>query len=207
MRAEPLSPGESLLLADAPFGVQAAALERALRCNPAVVTILSRAPALGLPSWYLGAGAVAQTVWNQLHGFAADGGIRDYDLVYFDPEGLSPEAERSVEARAVELFADLGVAVDVTNEAAVHQWFPERFGTEIEPYRSAEHAISTWPATASCIGVRREGGGLVVCAPFGLWDLYALVVRPNKAIVSESVYLEKAGRWGRRWPRLRVMPW
>jgi hypothetical protein len=162
-----LSPDDSRLLADAPLGVQAAALERALRCNSAVVEILSRAPALGLPDWYLGAGAVTQTVWNQLHGFPADEGIKDYDIAYFDPNDLSPEAESAAEARAVEHFLDLGVAIDVTNEAAVHRWYGPRFGRQIEPYRSAEHAISTWPTTASCVGVRHEAAGVGgwSCAP------------------------------------------
>jgi hypothetical protein len=34
-----------------------------------------------------------------------------------------------------------------------------------------------------------------------------MVVRPNKAIVNERVYNDKARRWADHWPRLRVLPW
>lgn len=45
--------------------------------------VLKRAPDLRMPNWYLGAGCVAQTVWNDAHGFESDFGIQDYDLVYY----------------------------------------------------------------------------------------------------------------------------
>ena len=45
------------------------------------------------------------------------------------------------------------------------------FGRAIEPYRSCEDAIATWPTTASSVGVRLEPGGhFTLCAPFGLDD-------------------------------------
>lgn len=41
----------------------------------------------------MGAGAVAQTVWNLAHGFDAALNIKDCDLVYFDQRNLTYEAE------------------------------------------------------------------------------------------------------------------
>ena len=169
--------------------------------------VLRRVPSLGLRDWYLGAGAVAQTVWNSAHGFDPAHAIRDYDIAYFDDSDLSESAERAAEAAAERLLADVGATVDVTNEARVHLWYGERFGRDIPAYESVEAAIATWPATATCVGVRYEGDRLVVCAPFGLSDLFDLVVRPNKAIVSRSVYEAKAARWKSAWPRLEVIPW
>lgn len=143
---------------------------------------------------------------NALHGFDPTHGIKYYDLVCFDADDLSADGEAAAEARARELMADAHVKVDVTNEARV-LWYRQRFGRSIPPYRATEHAISTWRATASSIGVRVDGDSLVVCAPFGLRDLFAMVVRPNKAITDEHVYNEKANRWADHWPRLRVLPW
>jgi uncharacterized protein len=194
-------------LADAPIGEQVRGLEDALRCNPVVVAILERAPALGLDSYYLGARAIAQTVWNQLHGFTSTRQIKDYDLVYFDRHDLRPSTEAEFARQAQSWVADLGAKVDVTNEARVHEWYSQRFGRSIAPYRSAEHAISTWPTTASSVGVRLEGDRFVVSAPFGLRDLFAMVVRPNKAIVGRDVYEAKARRWAALWPKLTVLPW
>jgi len=194
-------------VADASLDEQVVALEGALATNPVVSAILRRGPKLGLPDWYLGAGGVTGTVWNVLHGFEPTHGIKDYDLVYFDAQDLSAEREAATERRARETLADMNVELDVTNEARVHLWYPKRFGPTIPPYRSTEHAISTWPTTASSVGVRVHRDSLVVCAPFGLHDLFAMVVRPNKAIINEHVYDEKASRWAEHWPRLRVLPW
>lgn len=57
--------------------------------NPLARQILERAPDLKIPNWYLGAGCIAQTVWNVAHGFDLTNGIRDYDLGYFDPSDIS----------------------------------------------------------------------------------------------------------------------
>jgi hypothetical protein len=186
---------------------QTQALAAAVRHNAVVCAVLARAPQLGLASWYLGAGAVTETVWNLQHGFQPSHAIKDYDLVYFDSGDLSVDAERAVQEHANQLLGDLGVAVDVTNQARVHLWYAERFGRSIPPYGSVEQAIATWPTTASSVGLTDGPAGFAVCAPFGLSDLFAMVVRPNKAIVSEAVYRAKADRWARLWPKLTVLPW
>jgi hypothetical protein len=148
-----------------------------------------------------------QTVWNQLHGLEPTRGVKDYDLVYFDAEDLGAASERAAGDRAQEAFADLGVKVDVKNEARVHLWYEGRFGRPVPPYRSTEHAISTWPTTATSIGVRYEADMFVVCAPFGLADLFSMVVRPNRVIVDQAVYEAKTARWATLWPKLSVLPW
>ena len=185
-----------------------AALDDVLDRQPVVAGILERVPSLGLPGWYLGAGCIAQTVWNALHGFDLTLGIKDYDLVFFDDGDVSQQGERDTERRVDDLVSDLGaVVVDVTNEARVHMWYEERFGQPIEPYPSSEAAIATWPTTATSIGVRRSGGPLEVCAPFGLDDLFRMIVRPNKRLVTKGVYQAKAKRWQETWPRLMVLEW
>ncbi len=186
---------------------QVQALESIVRTNPVVAAVLDRLPALSLGSWYLGAGGIAGTVWNHLHGFAPTHAIKDYDIVYFDAEDLSAATETTVEAQVTELLGADRAVIDVTNQARVHTWYEQRFGRPLAPYRSVEHAIATWPTTASSIGVRREGGAFVVCAPYGLADLFSMVVRANPTLVDEPVYRAKAERWRRTWPRLTVLPW
>jgi len=178
-----------------------------LRRNRSVSAVLGAGTELGLPGWYLGAGCIAQTVWNALAGFAPEAHIRDLDLVYFDPADLSAERESEHRLRLRKRFSDLPVKLDVKNQARVHLWYGQRFGRTIEPFHGAEEAIGTWPTTATCVGVRRESGQLTVCAPFGLDDLFAGIVRPNRALVSNAVYTEKARRWKTAWPLLRIEPW
>jgi hypothetical protein len=194
-------------LAHLPLGHQVQALESIVRSNAVVAGVLDRLPALNLGSWYVGAGAVAGTVWNHLHGYTPTHGIKDYDIVYFDAADLSEPAENALQAQVTEMLGANGVAVDVTNEARVHTWYEQRFGRPLAPYRSVEHAIASWPTTASSVGVRCDGGEFVVCAPFGLADLFAMVVRANTTLVQEPVYRAKAERWCATWPQLTAIPW
>ena len=178
----------------------------AIAANDVLWECLQRLPALELPDWYLGAGCLAQTVWNLAHGKPLNEDILDYDLAYFDPD-LSEHAEVMVAQRAKDLLADLPVRIDAKNQARVHIWYPSKFGNAIQPYRSTEDAIATWPTTASAIGVRTGGSEVRVCAPFGTADLFGLVVRPNRVQITPERYATKVARWADRWSSLVVLPW
>ena len=93
-----------------------------------------------MANWYLGAGCIAQTVWNFLHGFAPTFGIKDYDLVYHDASDLSLEAQTRYQGRANEFFAHLHATVEIQNQARVHLWYAKHFGYEIAPYESVDAA-------------------------------------------------------------------
>jgi hypothetical protein len=191
----------------APLHEQVRYLCDVLTSNPVAVRVMAAAAEMDLPDWYLGAGAVSQTVWNHRHGFEPASGIKDYDVVYLDG-GASVEMERDIERELLRRLARLDIELDVKNEAHVHLWYAERFGKSIAPYVSTEDAISTWPTTASCVGIRSAGDRqFVVCAPYGLADVLGMVARPNKQIVTQDVYEEKTRRWADRWPGLTVIPW
>jgi uncharacterized protein len=176
--------------------------------NPINAAILDRGPALGVPDWWLTAGAVFQTVWNVLDGRDPGAGIADYDFFYYDASDLSYEAEDAVIRRAAPLFADLGVTVEVRNEARVHLWYESRFGVPGVRFTSSADAIDHFASTTCCFGVsRRPGGELVDYAPHGYADLFAMRVRPNPRLAPRTVYEAKARRWQQEWPGLVVDPW
>lgn len=179
-----------------------------LRRHDQLMTVLSRASELGIEYWYVGAGAIAQTWWNHMHGFDLSRDIKDIDLVYFDPD-LSYEAEDRVIQKGAVLFPDVTIPVEIRNQARVHLWYSKHFGgADIHPHVSTEDAIDRWPTTATAIGVRLTSEGqLDIYAPFGLEDLLALRVRANKRKVTQDIYEEKAKRWQASWPKLEVVPW
>ncbi len=181
-------------------------LEKVLAKSNTVSKVLELAPQLELPNWYLGAGAICQTVWNELHGFSPEQGIKDLDLVYYDPD-TSAEAQDKFIHKGNELFANLPVAVELTNEARVHVWYKEEVGKDIEPYTSTEDAINTWPTTASAVGVRYKDGEFLVYAPYGLNDMLRLIIRANKGLITREVYEKKVARWTQAWPKLTAIAW
>lgn len=182
-------------------------LRKALEGNGILFEVLSRGWELGIGNYYVGAGAVTQTVWNFLFGYPPAHGIKDIDFVYFDGSE-TPAEEAETAGRVLGFYSGTGTKIDVKNEANVHLWYGKRFGRDIPPYVSLEDAISTWVSTATSIGVRIEKDGeMKVFAPFGLEDLFGKVIRPNKVLVTKERYEEKSGRWLADWPGLKFIPW
>jgi hypothetical protein len=187
-------------------GADVAQLIDVLSNNEPLMEGLRRLDGLDLPDWYLGAGCIAQTIWNVAHQKVPTESILDYDVVYFDSD-LSEHAESEIAATIAELFRDLSIRPDVKNQARVHLWYEAHFGYRILPYRSTEDAITTWPTTSTAIGVRPLGRQYEICAPFGTEDLLRLRVRANRVQITPEVYAAKTDRWIEAWPGLQVLPW
>jgi hypothetical protein len=175
--------------------------------DPTVAAVLERAPALAVPDWWLTAGVLFQTVWNALTGRPPGTGILDADFFYFDDD-TSWEAEDAVIRSGAALFADLPVPVEIRNEARVHLWYADRFGTPAPPFRDCRDAIDCFAAVCCCYGVTvGPDGRPQVYAPHGYDDLFAMVVRPHRRLAPRHVYETKAARWQQQWPELTVLPW
>lgn len=132
--------------------------------SPLLSALLHDWDKIALPDAWLVAGAIAQTLWNQTFGFPPAHGINDIDIVYFDANDLSEDAEVEHSARVRRAFSDLPVWIDVKNEARVHLWYEGKFGYPIKPYTSTTDAIATFPTTATAVGVRPGSGSLENCA-------------------------------------------
>lgn len=161
---------------------------------------------LGLGDWLLASGCVYQTVWNHLTGRAPDYGVKDYDLFYFDAD-VSYEAEDRVITRiartAPEPFARL---IEARNQARVHLWFEGRFGETYAPLSSASDALSRFVCPAFAVGIAlAPSGEIIVRAPFGLEDCFAMRLRPNPSRPGPSERFARVAEGLRaRWPELEV---
>ncbi|WP_433214692.1 nucleotidyltransferase family protein [Microtetraspora malaysiensis] len=189
-----------------PLDGQLAAMTSVLQANRTLMHVLEGARSMNLPGWYVAAGAIAQTVWNSVTGRHPEYGIKDYDLIYFDPVDLSWEAEDEVIRKGREVFGAL--PVEIRNQARVHLWYEDRFGTPCPPYDSTEAGIDSFPCTTCHLGVRLTPiDTWQVYAPRGLADVFDLVLRPNPVLAPREVYDAKVTRWARDWPELTAFPW
>jgi uncharacterized protein len=187
---------------------QCKSLEKIIMSSEIINIAVERAERLNIDNYYIGAGCVAQTVWNYMSNCPLEYGIKDIDFVYFDDINVDFQSENRVISQVKELYSDVKIEVDVKNQARVHLWYKNHFGCSIEPYISVESAINTWPTTATAIGVRKErNNDLKIYAPFGLNDLFGKIVRANKAQITKQIYDNKVSSWLTKWPDLEIIPW
>jgi uncharacterized protein len=161
---------------------------------------------VGPPDWLIGAGAVRNVVWDYLHGFSEPTPLADLDLAFFDSTDTSEDRERQVEEALKTQLPE--VRWEARNQAAVHLWFPRKFGYEVEPFGSTAEAIASWPETATAVAVRlNEDDDLTVVAPWGLGDLLGMVHRRNPARVTVEEYERRLAtkRIAERWPRVTIV--
>jgi uncharacterized protein len=161
---------------------------------------------LALPEWCIGAGAIRNLVWDSLHGKSSPSQLSDVDVAYFDATDISPQRDEELQGQLQAL--DPSVPWEVTNQAGVHQWFEEHFGHAVEPLRSLEEAVASWPEFATAVGISLDQNNtLKVFAPHGLEDLFAIIVRRNPTRVSIETYRQRVAqkRYAERWPRVKVV--
>lgn len=187
---------------------QTTVFKKILLKNHVLVKVLKLLKEYRLPNWYIGGGAIPQIAWNHYHGLNPNHAIIDYDIVYFDKSNLAKSTEQEIERKLAEKYPRCPVKFDVKNEARTHLWYEQKFGRKIESYTCTEHAIYSFPTTASAIGVTlNQSNRMEIFAPHGLTDLLGLIVRANKIQIAKQVYENKCKRWKKVWPKLTIIPW
>lgn len=177
-----------------------------IRDCPWLMDALRAGREVDAPNWVIGAGAIRDLVFEHLHGRLAPP-PRDIDYAFFDALDLRVEREEAIEAELRSRCPEL--PFEARNQARVHLWYQQHFGYPIEPYRSIEHAVSTWPETATAVAARLlPDGSIQLFAQLGLDDLFAGVLRRNPAQVTPEIFRERLARrpdLATQWPRVRVI--
>ena len=174
-----------------------------------IVDLLKRDPvrwyALGLverlnvDTACIGAGFVRNLIWDHFHGVQTDCREGDIDVLWFNRETVSPQADRALERTLNRL--DPSFDWSVKNQARMHLRNQDR------PYDDVADAMRFWPETATAIAAKRRGNDCDLIAPFGFDDLQNMILRPtSKAqhkIAAFQERVEKKG-WVGRWPRVSI---
>lgn len=192
--------------ARASWGGDPRRLAAIVRDAPHLMRALEAARTVDAPGWLICAGAVRDAVWDRIHGLAPRL-PRDVDLAFFDADDLSPAREQAVKHALLQRAPDL--PWETNNQAAVHLWYPSRFGLSVAPLGSTGEAIATFPEIATCVGIRLlPDEDLLVVAPHGLDDLLGCVCRHNPTRVPAPLYERRVEEkaWRTRWPQMRYMP-
>jgi hypothetical protein len=156
---------------------------------------------LGLPDCWVAAGFVRNCVWDHVHQHATSPLPKDIDVIWYDPEQASTACDAALEMALRDRDATLEWSVK--NQARMHRRNAD------SPYQSAMDAMTYWPETATAVGMRLGHRELIeVAAPFGLEDLFELVVRPTQRFQTEKypLYVDRvrSKNWQIDWPCLRI---
>ena len=183
-------------------------LEAVVRAAPQLMQVLHAARNLDLPDWLIMSGAIYQPVLNHLTGRPPDHGLKDYDLGYFDASDTSYDAEDVVIRRVAAAFGEpLRNLVEVRNQARVHLWFEGKYGEAYTPLAHSAEALSRFVSPMFAVGVRLEvDDQMTIDAPFGLADLFAMRLRPNRERPVIASYERIAASAKARWPEIVVEP-
>ena len=183
-------------------------LEAVVRAAPRLMQVLRTARDLHLPDWLVMSGAIYQPVLNHLTGRPSDHGLKDYDLGYYDASDTSYDAEDAVIRRVAAAFDEpLRSLVEVRNQARVHLWFEGKYGEAYSPLGSTAEALRRFVSPMFAVGVRLAADDeLLIEAPFGLTDLFALRLRPNRERPVIASYERIAASAKARWPEIVVEP-
>ena len=181
-----------------------------IKQNSDLVTILDYIYDLKLPNFYIAAGSVFQTIWNYYDNKPLNFGIKDIDIIYYDPINLSKESEQKLEKTIEDYLKKTGLnyELDIHNEARMHLWKKDNENKNIDQYKNSEDAIDQWIATVHAIGITKENNEIKVYAPYGLSDIFSKTIRPIKhKNNSKELYNKKVASWQKRFENLNIVEW
>lgn len=177
-----------------------------IRGNKWFMSVLYAVRACNPPDWFVGAGVIRNIVWDYLHNYHEPTALSDVDVIFFDPSDLSPVSDQSV---TKELFDNLpNILWEATNQAAVHLWYEKLFGYPAPSLKSSEEAIATWPETATSVGVRLLANDeLLIVAPFGLDDLFNMILRRNPNRITVELFRQRVQEKAiqHNWPKVKII--
>lgn len=171
-----------------------------IRADREVMELLRLARALALPDWALAAGVIRARVWDHLTGRKTPLALNDVDVIFFDAQDTSKAREAAIEAELAKARPDLDW--QVRNQARMH------LGRGVAPYLSTLDAMCDWLEVPTAVGLRLEADeSFTLLAPFGLADLFALILRPTLAGKAKiDLYRERLAQkpWQKLWPELQL---
>jgi hypothetical protein len=153
-----------------------------------------------LPDCFIAAGYIRSVVWDRLHGYTNREKHNDIDVVYFSPENIAEEKDRSLESYLISQTGNNKWSVK--NQARMH------IKNGDQPYRSTDDAIAHWPETVTAIGVMLDSNNeIMIIAPYGLEDLFQMMVRRSPLFQDKDYYLNrvKNKNWIIQWPQLTII--
>ncbi len=182
------------------MGRYEAQLQKIIKEDEHIMSILEAVAELQLPDAWVSAGLIRNKVWDVMHGIETP--IHDIDVIYYDDRDVSLEIEEALEHTLAALMPN--EPWSVKNQARMHlkNGFP--------PYSSSFDGVAHFTETPTAIAVRLYKGELEIMAPYGLADLFEKKVRPTPYFQRDGsfwpIYNKRMEekRWDQIWTCLSI---
>lgn len=165
-----------------------------------IMSILEAVEKLKLNDAWVSAGLIRNKVWDVLHNH--NNPINDIDVVYFDSADTSWETEKSLEQKLEALLPNQPWSVK--NQARMH------LKNGFAPYSFTYDGVAHFTEIPTAIAVRLRQNELEVMAPYGLEDLFNMIVRPTpffrKGTDFHAIYIKRMQEkeWDKTWKDLLI---
>jgi len=160
-----------------------------------MIDVLKIVRDLNLNDSWIGAGFVRNKIWDEKHEKKRTE-LNDVDVIYFDKTKSAKKYDSQIESKLK--------IVNPNINWSVKNQFRMNLRNGHKQYKDCNEAISFWPETATSIAVRLNFKNKVeYIAPYGLEDLFNLIVRPTPQInidIYKNRVLKK--QWGNKWNNL-----
>lgn len=163
-----------------------------------MVEILELVRDLELNDCWIGAGFVRNKIWDVKHQKNRTT-LNDLDVIYFDENRNSEKDDLIIESKLKIACPDINWSVK--NQARMH------IKNKHTPYKNCYDAISYWPEIATSLAVRLcDDEKIEYIAPYGIDDLFNLIVRPTPKI-DLTVYHTRVQtkKWKKTWEKLIIL--
>ncbi|TQR27713.1 hypothetical protein C7Y47_22885 [Lysinibacillus sphaericus] len=109
-------------------------LVRTISKSEPITKVLQTLKELNLPfEYYIGAGRITNTIWNDISGYPIEYGISDIDIVYYDEYNMESDSEKKLKDKLESKLWNFQFDFDVKNQARVHLWYESKFGFPSNP--------------------------------------------------------------------------
>ena len=175
-------------------------LIRFIKDCPELMETLLACEHYGLKEYYIAGGSITQLIWNNLSSNPSLKNVKDFDIVYYENEKMD-----EIHKKELSKLVSHQYELDLVNQAYVHEWYPSKYGNQIEKFTTTEDGIKTW-LTAFAIGIRNPNE-IEIYAPYGIEDAFLKKVKPNKKTMSKSNYEHMTNSFKKRWNDIEILEW
>jgi len=175
-------------------------LKSLLTSDARSMDILKTARELQMPDWAIGAGFIRTLVWDHIsHKNSTP--LDDVDVLFFEASNLSKNTEKEFELQLMKMRPD--IPWSVKNQARMH------IRNKTKVASNTTDAMRYWLETPTAVAARIDANDeITILAPFGLDDLFKMIIRPTPAATSKMEQFEArltTKFWLKNWPELKII--